>query len=139
MCGYVESSLVFVKGHDEMKTREGHLYRLDSSQSLKVKALVKRECCNFDGGGCALLERSCPQMCSESITCTWFRKAVLPMDQILERSIFSDVDYKKKCSVCGKAFIPKTNSSKYCDKCAKTKIKENKLEAQRKRRSLKPF
>lgn len=40
----------------------------------------------------------------------------------------------KICVICGKAFIPGSNSAKYCDECRREKKKESNRESERKRR-----
>ena len=61
--------------------------RLTPRQSRRVNALVKKSCCNCDGGNCILLDDGdtcvCPQLISYSLLCKWFRAAVLPADKEL--------------------------------------------------------
>jgi len=107
--------------HACLKKSDGTFYRLTSEQSGKVNTLIKKECCNHDSGNCVMLEYGegckCPQIASLHICCTWFREAVLPLDKVLESSIFGNKDMKKRCAMCGKLFVPTNNRAKFCTKC----------------------
>ena len=68
------------------------------------------------------------------VCCKWFRWAVLPLDGTLEAEIFQDKDLKR-CAVCGRVFVPKSNRGKYCPDCAARVHRRQKTESERKRRS----
>ena len=108
------------------------------AQRKRANAIIRRECCNYDGGNCLLLddgeETVCVQSISYSVNCKWFRRFVLPGDAALEAEIFHTGEVKR-CEVCGAAFIPKSNRAKYCQKCAKTVHRKQKNASERKRRS----
>ena len=117
---------------------DGSLPRMTPGQRKRANALIRRECCNYDNGNCLLLddgeEHPCPQIISYSVNCKWFRWSVLPLDKPLEAEIFNAQDIKR-CTVCGKAFLPKSNRAKYCEDCAKDVHKKQKAVSERKRRS----
>lgn len=98
---------------------------LSHEQHKKIVILIKKECCNCDSGNCMLLDdgeyHKCPQLTDDFITCDWFKEAVLPLDPILEMSIFQPKELvKKACAGCGKSFTPISGKVKYCSEiCAK--------------------
>lgn len=112
--------------------------RLSLENRRKVNMLVKKQCCNYDNGNCILLDNGdmcpCPQIISLSLNCKWFRTAVLPNDKELYAKLIIS-DNRKKCAICGKAFISSANKAKYCDKCKIIAIRKQKAEYQRKYRS----
>ena len=114
------------------------LRRLSPPQSRKVNALVKKECCNCDGGHCLLLDDGeecvCPQLISYSLLCKWFRAAVLPADKDLYAELYAPED-KRRCAVCGTAFASASNSVKYCPDCRRRIQRIQAAERKRKQRS----
>ena len=101
----------------------------------KVAAEVRAHCCNlWNGDKCLMLddgtEHSCPQLDADSIRCSWFRDAVLPGNPVLEVEV-NGGEGMKKCSVCGKGYIPKSNRSIYCPKCSSRVRKQKEAERQR--------
>lgn len=117
---------------------DGSLYRMTPAQRKRANAIIRRECCTYDGGNCLLLdddeETVCVQRISYSVNCKWFRRFVLPGHAALEAEIFQS-DEVKQCAVCGAVFVPKSNRAKYCGKCAKTVHRKQKNASERKRRS----
>lgn len=117
---------------------DGSLYRMTPAQRKQASALIRRECCNYDGGNCLVLDDGdtciCPQTISFSVCCTHFRFAVLPLDRTLEAEIFRDKD-TKRCAVCGRVFVPGSNRAKYCPDCAARVHRRQKAESERKRRA----
>ena len=117
---------------------DGSLYRMTPAQRKKANSLIRRECCNCEGGDCISLDdrdsHTCPQTISFSICCKWFRWLALPQDGTLEAEIFRGKDLKR-CSVCGGVFVPKSNRAKYCPDCAASVHRRQKAESERKRRS----
>lgn len=113
--------------------------RLTPPQSRKVNALVKKECCNCDGGHCLLLDDGeecvCPQLISYSLLCKWFRAAVLPADKELYAELYTPED-KRRCVVCGASFASSSNSVKYCPECRKRIQRIQAAERKRKQRSM---
>ncbi len=101
---------------------DGFHYRMTPAQRKRATALIRRECCNCDGGNCLALDdgdtSACPQMITFSVCCKWFRWAVLPQDKALEAEIFRSVSVKR-CAECGAAFVPRSNRAKYCPNCAR--------------------
>ena len=117
---------------------DGTLCRMTPAQRKQANALIRRECCNYEDGNCMPLDDgnacACPQMISFSVCCKWFRWSVLPQIGTLEAEIFRDKDLKR-CSVCGKPYVPKSNRAKYCPDCAARVHRRQKTESERKRRS----
>lgn len=87
------------------------------SQRKRVIALIHKMCCNYIDNQCIMLDCECPQSISYSICCKWFRQAILPQDKALFAELITP-DSKKKCVICGKAFVPKSNRAKYCSDCS---------------------
>ena len=56
---------------------DGSLYRMTPAQRKQANSLIRRECCNCEGGDCIALDdgdgHTCPQMISFSVCCKWFR------------------------------------------------------------------
>ncbi len=109
---------------------------MSPSQRKRANALIHRLCCNCLDGQCIILDCECPQRISYSVCCKHFRHCVLLQD----KSLFAEVieaDKKKKCTICGKSFVPKSNRAKYCSNCAVTERKKKKAKNERKYRQLK--
>ena len=74
------------------RTPGGGLPRMTPAQRKRANALIRKTCCNYNGGNCLLLDDGeecvCPQTISYSVCCKWFRWAVLPQDKALEAGIF---------------------------------------------------
>ena len=121
------------------------LPRMDYRQHRRARRLV-HECCNYDGGNCLLLDDGEPCVCVQSISlslmCRWFRVAVLPLDEELAAALLYRGS-RKRCAVCGAAFVPKSNRGKYCPDCAgrmkKIKAAERKRKQRHKCHALEPF
>lgn len=113
--------------------------RLTPPQSRKVHALVRRECCNCNGGNCILLDDGeecvCPQLISYSLLCKWFRIAVLPLDKTLTAELYAPED-RRRCTVCGVSFASTSNNVKYCPDCRKRITRRQAAERMRKMRTL---
>ena len=113
--------------------------RLTPPQSRRVNALVRRECCNYDGGNCIVLDDGetcvCPQTISYSLLCRWFKAAVLPLDKELYAELFKAGDMRR-CSVCGAVFASSSNSVKYCPDCRKRITRKQAAERMRKKRAM---
>lgn len=104
---------------------DGELYGLTPAQRRKVQALV-RDCCNFDNGRCLMMDGPCAQAASGVLCCRWFRWAILedPANAVLKAEIFQDGEAVKRCVICGKTFVPKSNRATYCRACSKKIRKE---------------
>ena len=117
---------------------DGSLYRMTPAQRKQANALIRRKCCCYEDGNCMLLDdgdiHTCPQTISFSVCCKWFRWSVLPQIGMLEAEIFRDKELKR-CAVCGRVFVPKSNRAKYCPGCAARVHRRQKTESERKRRS----
>ena len=125
---------------------------LKAQKSEKARAAYRQarrlvhECCNYDGGNCLLLDDGEPCVCVQSISlslmCRWFRVAVLPLDGELAAALLYRGS-RKRCAVCGAAFVPKSNRGKYCPDCAgrmkKIKAAERKRKQRHKCHALEPF
>ena len=120
------------------RRQDGSLYRMTPAQRKQANALIRRECCCYEDGNCMLLDdrdtHTCPQTISFSVCCKWFRWSVLPQIGTLEAEIFRDKELKR-CAVCGRVFVPKSNRAKYCPDCAARVHRRQKAESERKRRS----
>ena len=118
---------------------DGSFYRMTPAQRKQASAMLRRECCSYDDGNCLELDdgdtHTCPQLLSGAVCCTWFRHAVLPLNETLEAEIFRDRD-TKRCTLCGAAFVPGSNRAKYCPDCAAKVHRRQKAESERKRRSV---
>lgn len=116
---------------------DGTPYRMTPAQRKRANSLIRRACCNYEGGNCIVLDDgdtcACPQMISYTVCCKWFRWAVLPLDKALEAEIYCG-DRVKRCAVCGAAFVPRSNRAKYCLECAKRVHRQQKNASDRKRR-----
>ena len=125
---------------------------LKAQKSEKARAAYRQarrlvhECCNYDEGNCLLLDDGEPCVCVQSISlslmCRWFRVAVLPLDGELAAALLYRGS-RKRCAVCGAAFVPKSNRGKYCPGCAgcmkKLKAAERKRKQRQKCHALEPF
>ena len=110
--------------------------RMNYRQYRKARRLT-HECCNYCDGNCLLLDDGeecvCVQSISYSLLCRWFRAAVLPLDAALCAEISRNREEVKRCTVCGAAFVPKSNRAKYCPDCAVRMRRKQEAERQRKR------
>ena len=110
---------------------------MDYQQYRKMRRLVHK-CCNYDDGFCIALDDGetcvCVQSISYSLICKWFRAAVLPMDKELEAALFPDLG-TKRCAVCGKRFLPGSNSARYCPDWTATMKRRNAARRKRKQRA----
>lgn len=115
----------------------GSPYCMTLAQRKQAIRLIRRECCNCDGGNCLMLDDgepcTCPQTVAYSVCCKWFRWAVLPLDKALTAEIYHE-DSMKRCALCGAAFVPRSNRAKYCPDCAKRVHRQQKNASDRKRR-----
>lgn len=112
--------------------------QLTSSQSRRINALIRKECCNYENGNCLLLDEGHPCICPQCITpshiiCNWFKTAVLPLNQDLSLELYNR-KYKKKCEVCNKPFFSKAYNVKYCQDCRKIMNTIQSAERMRKKR-----
>ncbi|MBC8537727.1 cysteine-rich VLP protein [Christensenellaceae bacterium NSJ-63] len=130
---------------ERSRAMSDNLPRMDYRQHRRARRLV-HECCNYDGGNCLLLDDGEPCVCVQSISlslmCRWFRVAVLPLDGELAAALLYRGS-RKRCAVCGAAFVPKSNRGKYCPDCAgrmkKIKAAERKRKQRHKCHALEPF
>lgn len=88
---------------DVERKKNGSLYQMTPTQHRLARALIRRECCSYEAGNCMELDdgesHSCIQCHTPSVSCKWFRFAVLPLFKVLEAEIFKDKD-TKACVVC---------------------------------------
>ena len=134
-----------VKRNIDQILRRDKPSRMDYRQHQAARRLV-HECCNYDEGNCLLLDDGEPCVCVQSISyslmCRWFRVAVLPLDGELAAALLYRGS-RKRCAVCGAAFVPKSNRGKYCPGCAgcmkKRKAAERKRKQRQKCHALEPF
>ena len=109
------------------------LLKMEISQTAKLLYALLLD----DGEPCV-----CVQSISLSLMCRWFRVAVLPLDGELAAALLYRGS-RKRCAVCGAAFVPKSNRGKYCPGCAgrmkKIKAAERKQKQRQKCHALEPF
>lgn len=112
--------------------------RINDKRRRQINRLVKAECCNYQQGNYLLLDDgepvSCPQLISGSLSCRWFRDAVLPIDKELHAEIMGQTTLKK-CSVCGQPFRAVSNRAKYCERCRKSERRKQYRESKQKTRT----
>lgn len=113
-----------------------YLKELTPSEFRQVKTLVQTQCCNYGAGTCLMLDgHCCIQNKLNKVCCSWFRDAVLPVDATLEAEIYNRTQHSiKKCAVCGKTIVSKSNKIKYCNKCAVKIHRKQQLESRRRKR-----
>ena len=107
-------------------------------QQYRVIHRLVHSCCNYDHGNCLLLDDGwdacvCVQSISYSLLCRWFRAAVLPLDDCLCAALLYRAD-RKKCVICGRPYLPKSNRAKYCPDCAERMKRIKATERKRKQR-----
>ena len=109
------------------------LLKMEISQTAKLLYSLLLD----DGEPCV-----CVQSISLSLMCRWFRVAVLPLDGELAAALLCRGS-RKRCAVCGAAFVPKSNRGKYCPDCAgrmkKIKAAERKRKQRQRCHALEPF
>lgn len=102
-----------------------NLPHMDYRQHRRARRLV-HECCNYDEGNCLLLDDGEPCVCVQSISFSLLCRGS-----------------RKRCAVCGAAFVPKSNRGKYCPDCAgrmkKIKAAERKRKQRQRCHALEPF
>lgn len=84
--------------------RKNHLsIQMTPKQRRKANALIRKFCCNYDGGNCIALDDGEPCVCIQSISyslcCTWFRDWVLPGAPALQAEITSPKDWSNAQNV----------------------------------------
>ena len=114
--------------------------QMTPKQRRKANALIRKSCCNYDGGNCLLLddgeEHSCVQCISRyGIYCNYFKNAVLPADNALHAEIMRPAG-RKQCQICKTYFIPKANNQRYCPDCATVQKRKKAAERQRRKRAV---
>lgn len=109
---------------------------MNEEQHRQMKRLL-RECCNYDGGQCLILDRGdgcvCVQRISYSLICRWFREGVLPLDRELEAALLQQLD-RKRCIVCGRYLFKNSNNTKYCSGCSRVMARTKASARKRKQR-----
>jgi hypothetical protein len=109
-------------------------------QQQAAVRLIKKICCNYDGGNCILLDRgeevACPQSISYSVNCKFFRRVLLEDKEglSLKAEVFRD-ETTKRCAVCRRAFQSKSNNAKYCGDCTASVLRKQKAAHIRRKRS----
>ena len=85
---------------------------------------------------------ACGEARDIQLATTRFRMAVLPLDGELAAALLYRGS-RKRCAVCGAAFVPKSNRGKYCPDCAgrmkKIKAAERKRKQRQRCHALEPF
>ena len=113
--------------------------QMTPKQRREANALIRKSCCNYDGGNCIALDDGEPCVCVQSLSyslcCTWFRDWVLPGAPALYAEIFKPRGLKR-CAECGAPFLAKSNRDKYCSDCAYKVHRRQKTASDKKRRSM---
>ena len=118
------------------RDKNGSLPRMTLGQKNKASAMIKKLCCNYASGECIILNCDCAQINSCSVICKWFRQAILPQDEALSAELIKPLN-RKRCAICGKAFIAKSNRAKCCSACSVNERRKKKARNERKYRELK--
>lgn len=109
----------------------------NNEQCRKIKQLICKTCANHFNGTCCLLDvgDNCPciQIISCHLMCNYFKKAVLPLNPVLEKELLGYTS-KDLCALCKKPIYITGNKKKYCKECAKLRLQMQKAEYQRKYR-----
>ena len=116
-----------------------------------IKSLVTEMCANYDKtyNECMISDKRCYMLntCYTGSYCKYFRKAVLPLDPILEHQInnnsvqsfpdnHNNGEYKH-CEACGLPFSPIIGNEKYCTvRCKKAGDMIKKRESKRKKQRI---
>ena len=111
-------------------------------QLRRAKRLIRKECSNYDaehnecfaldeGDGCV-----CVQSISYSLLCRYFRDYILPIDEKLMLELLPPVNMKR-CQICGREYLPKSNNTRFCPDCAKKRIRVKARERMRRNRQKK--
>ena len=107
---------------------------MTDSQFRRARRLIRRQCANYDSGGCLLLgDGPCPQIITYSLLCRYFRAAVLPADVELYTEIMDSPD-RKRCILCGRPFHARSNRAVYCARCAEQERRRKTRERVRRHR-----
>ena len=112
-----------------------NVIRMTEAQARQVYKLAKKDCCNCYDGFCVLLDTPCPQCITRSLICKWFIRAVLPAYFPPYVELTGDQGKTKPCAICGKLFLPRSNSANYCPACAKERTKQQKRDYMRRKRA----
>ena len=89
-----------------------------------------------------VINRLWPEKDKRPVACKWFLEGVLPLDKGLEKLVRPMQDQEenlsaesgKRCTSCGRAFLPTNNGQRYCPSCGESKRRQRRAEAERKRR-----
>lgn len=110
-----------------------------------IQQLVNSSCSNLVDGKCTLLERKCPlisggeyrgkKIPASDCSCTYFEKAILPIDKTVEAVYYGkETVLNKSCKGCGKGFNSISNRAMYCsDICRGSARKKTFIKANQKR------
>ncbi|MDR4946510.1 cysteine-rich VLP protein [Neobacillus cucumis] len=110
-----------------------------------IKQLVIKSCANFIDGKCILSDRECPllvggeyrgkKIAANDCSCSYFAKAVLPANKILEAVYYGkETVINKSCKGCGKGFNSVSNRAVYCsDICKRSARKSTHIKYNQKR------
>ncbi len=117
---------------------------MDSDPKMKrsCAAFAAKECANNQDGRCLPEDCLCFVFLPLCGVCRYFLKAVLPLNPLLLAAVKKRIDgereIKKKCDVCGAAFIPASNRQRYCPDCAKEAKRRATAKRVREHRAGKP-
>ena len=92
-------------------------------------------------------------MTEKRVMCKWFAEAVLPLNVALETELTGNSTIKiaktvkvetvsgktKRCTICGRSFVPGNNRAKFCPKCQNVALKNRVKKCRSKTRSSVTF
>lgn len=112
---------------------------MTTEQARRVSHLIRKLCANYRDGLCLPLcyndDVKCPQIGMRSSLCKYFKESILGNDPVLEAELLGhDHEAVKDCPQCGSRFVPKSNRSEYCPKCAEMIRKERARKRKQKQR-----
>lgn len=91
-------------------------------QKRLIRQLITRNCANYHDDNCIALDEGegcpCVQLISNHMMCNYFRNAVLPNNEALEKELTGSAS-KERCIMCNKPFLRTGRNQRYCKECAK--------------------
>ncbi|MCL2565885.1 MAG: cysteine-rich VLP domain-containing protein [Defluviitaleaceae bacterium] len=109
-------------------------------ERIAIKKLVTEMCANFDREyGCLPLDCDCYMLNKwwSGNYCKYFQRSVLPIDPILEASLFGNkTPIQDTCSICNKPFIPDGRQF-YCSTACKVEGNRHRSRERMRKKRLK--
>jgi predicted nucleic acid binding AN1-type Zn finger protein len=92
-------------------------------EKVTIRRITISDCANYDREyGCLPLDCDCVMLhkCWTGAYCKYFRRALLPVDTILEAALTGGIVETRRCDFCGGAF-PAIGRRAYCSDVCKGK------------------